>query len=95
MPPVFRRTKLGLMAFSPQDGGHLATDRKIPKDLQPLVNAIDEVSHELNATRPQVTIAWSLSHSEVTTCLGGAETPAHVEENFDGTTLELPDELLA
>jgi aryl-alcohol dehydrogenase-like predicted oxidoreductase len=95
MTSVLRRIKLGLMAFSPQDTGNLAPGREIPPPLQPLVDTLDEVAHELGATRPQVTIAWSLSHSEVTTVLGGAERPEHVEENFGGTTLKLPDELLA
>jgi aryl-alcohol dehydrogenase-like predicted oxidoreductase len=95
MPPVFQRTKLGLLAFSPQDTGLLAPGREIPADLQPLVNTLDRVAKELSATRPQVTIAWSLSHPEVTTSLGGAEKPAQIDENFGGTKLELPDGLLA
>ena len=96
MPPLFRRTGLGLMAFSPQDTGRLAPGRSVKsKALIPLIEALDAVARELDASRPQVCIAWTLSHPEVTTVLGGAESPAHVEENIEGATLLLPPEALA
>jgi aryl-alcohol dehydrogenase-like predicted oxidoreductase len=96
MPPVFRRTGLGLMAFSPQDTGKLAPGRPVKsKALVPLIDALDEVARELDAGRPQVCIAWTLAHAEVTTVLGGAESPEHVEENIGGTTLTLSAEALA
>ena len=93
MPPVLRRTRTGLLAFGPQDTGRLAPGRAIDKLEQPLVGALDDVARELGATRPQVTIAWVLAHPEVTTVLGGAETPEQAAENFAGTRLQLPDEL--
>ena len=49
---------------------------------------------ELGATRPQVCIAWALSHPEVTTVIGGAERPEHVDDNFQGTRFKLPPEAL-
>jgi len=95
MPPVFRRTGLGLMAFSPQDTGRLAPGRPVKsKAMVPLIDALDEVALELDATRPQVCIAWTLAHPEVTTVLGGAESPEHVEDNIGGTTLDLPADVL-
>ena len=93
MPPVMRRTKLGLLAFSPQDMGRLAPERTIDAIEQPLVRVLDEVARELGATRPQVTIAWVLSRSEVTSALGGAETPEQAAENFAGSRLQLPADL--
>ena len=93
MPPVMRRTKLGLLAFSPQDMGRLAPERTIDPIEQPLVRVLDEVARELGATRPQITIAWVLSHSEVTSALGGAETPEQAAENFAGSRLQLPSDL--
>ncbi len=92
---MLRQTQLGLMAFSPQDTGRLAPGRKISKAMMPVVRVLEEVARDLNATRPQVTIAWVLSHPVVTSCLGGAESPAHVKENFSGTHLVLPVDAVA
>ena len=55
------------------------------KTLIPLIDALDEVVRELDAGRPQVCIAWTLVHPEVTTVLGGGESPAHVEENHNNS----------
>ena len=93
MPPVMRRTKLGLLAFSPQDMGRLAPERTIDPIERPLVRVLDQVARELGATRPQITIAWVLSRSEVTSALGGAETPEQAAENFAGSRLRLPGDL--
>lgn len=91
---VIGELRLGLMAFSPQDAGRLAPGRKIPPALKQLVNALDEVSQNMGATRPQVTIAWVLSHPQVTCALGGAETPDQVRENVKGVPLTLNSELI-
>ena len=94
---VIRRNNLGMLAFSPQNEGQLSPGRedKLGKAKTPVVRALDKVARELGATRPQVCIAWVLAHPEVTSVLGGAESPEHVEENFGGTQLELPPEALA
>ena len=59
-----------------------------------LVNVLDEVAGQLNATRPQVCIAWVLSHPAVTCCLAGAESPDHITDNVPGTRLILPADAL-
>ena len=94
---VIRNNHLGMLAFSPQNEGQLSPGRedKLGKAKTPIVRALDKVARELGATRPQVCIAWVLSHPEVTSVLGGAESPEHVEENFGGTQLELPPDALA
>ena len=46
----------------------------------------------LGVTRPQVCVAWVLSHPEVTSVLAGAEKPEHVSDNFKGTQIKLPEE---
>ena len=92
---VFRRIDFGWMAFSPQDAGHLAPGRPVRKGQELVVAALDRVAADLGATRPQVCIAWGLSHPEVTSVLGGAESPEQVTENFQGTRLKLPPESLA
>jgi aryl-alcohol dehydrogenase-like predicted oxidoreductase len=92
--PVLGKAGLGLLAFSPLDTGRLAPDRPIVpgSSLAKLVAVLDQVARQLNATRPQVCIAWVLSHAEVTSCLAGAEKPEHVSDNYPGTRLVLPAE---
>lgn len=94
---VIRENGLGLLAFSPQNEGQLSPGREesVGKAKIQVVRALDKVARDLGVTRPQVCIAWVLAHPEVTTTLGGAESPEHVEENFAGTRLELPAESLA
>ena len=89
--------RLGLLAFSPQNEGQLSPGResKLGKAKMQVVRALDKVARDVDATRPQVCIAWVLSHPEVTSALGGAESPAHVEENFGGARLNLPPDALA
>ena len=89
------RTGMGLLAFSPQHEGQLSPGRDENRKFGPIVAALDEVARELDATRPQVCIAWVLSHPQVTSVLGGAESPEHVEDNFPGTRLVLPPEALS
>ena len=92
MLPVIGKAGLGLLAFSPLDTGRLAPDFSLRPD-DPLVRVtteLDRVARQLDATRPQVCIAWVLSKSEVTCSLAGAEKPEHVKENVPGTRLQLP-----
>ena len=94
--PLIRQGKLGLLAFSPLGEGRLAPGREIPEGspLQGPVEALDSVAGELGVTRPQVCVAWVLSHPEVTSVLAGAEKPEHVSDNFKGTQITLPDEAI-
>jgi len=91
---VIGHTGMGLLAFSPQDTGRLSPGRQENKSFSPVIAALDAVARELGATRPQVCIAWVLSHPQVTCVLGGAENPAHIDDNFPGTELKLPREAL-
>ena len=94
--PVIRKGNLGLMAFSPLGEGRLVPGRKVEEG-SPLVSVIqelDRVAEELGVSRPQVSVAWVASHPEVTSVLAGGEKPEHVEENFKGTSLTLPEEAL-
>ncbi len=94
--PLIRQGNLGLLAFSPLGEGRLAPGREIPEGspLQGPVEALDAVANELGVTRPQVCVAWVLSHPEVTSVLAGAEKPEHVSDNFAGTRITLPEEAL-
>ena len=94
--PLIRQGNLGLLAFSPLGEGRLAPGREIPEGspLKGPVEALDAVANELGATRPQVCVAWVLSHPEVTSVLAGAEKPEHVSDNFKGTQTSLPDEAI-
>ena len=94
--PLIRQGNLGLLTFSPLGEGRLAPGREIP-DKSPLkgpIEALDAVADELGVTRPQVCVAWALSHPEVTSVLAGAEKPEHVSDNFAGTRITLPEEAL-
>ena len=96
MFPVLRESGLGLLAFSPLDTGHLVPGRNIDPDspLAPLINVLDKVAQDLRVSRGTVCVAWVLTHPEVTSVLAGAERPEHVEDNFAGTQIVLPDEAL-
>ena len=94
MFPVLRKSGLGLLAFSPLDTGHLAPGRDIDLNtpLVRLIDVLDEVAQDLRVSRGTVCVAWVLTHPEVTSVLAGAESPEHVEDNFAGTAIVLPDE---
>lgn len=96
MFPVLRKSGLGLLAFSPLDTGHLVPGRNIDPGtpLAPLIDALDRVAQDLRVSRGTVCVAWVLTHPEVTSVLAGAETPEHVEDNFAGTQIVLPNEAL-
>ena len=96
MFPLLRQENLGLLAFSPMDGGALAPGQQVPTDscLIPLLNGLDGVAAELSVSRAAVCVAWMLHQEAVTSVLAGAESPEHVDEMIEGTTLELPADLL-
>ena len=93
MFPVLRKSGLGLLAFSPLDTGHLVPGRNIDPDapLATLIGVLDEVAQDLRVSRGTVCVAWVLTHPEVTSVLAGAERLEHVEDNFAGTEIVLPD----
>ena len=97
MFPIIRRANLALMAFSPLGGGVLAPGRTVEKGspLEKLIRKLDRVARQLGATRPQVCVAWVLTHPEVTSVIAGAEKPEHVDDNFQGTKLVLPSDAVA
>ena len=96
MFPVLRKSGLGLLAFSPLDTGHLVPGRSVDPDtpLAKLIDVLDEVAQDLRVSRGTVCVAWVLTHPEVTSVLAGTERPEHVEENFAGTQIVLPDEAI-
>ena len=96
MFPVLRESGLGLLAFSPLDTGHLVPGRNIDPDtpLARLIDVLDEAAQDLRVSRGTVCVAWVLTHPEVTSVLAGAERPEHVEDNFAGTEIVLPDEAI-
>ena len=96
MFPVLRKSGLGLLAFSPLDTGHLVPGRSVDPDtpLAKLIDVLDEVAQDLRVSRGTVCVAWVLTHPEVTSVLAGTEHPEHVEENFAGTQIVLPDEAI-
>lgn len=95
--PVVRSAGLGLLAYSPLDAGHLAPGHPIEPSspLARLVQVLDEVASGLRVSRAAVCVAWVLTHPAVTSVLGGAESPAHVDEHLAGTRLALPADALA
>ena len=97
MFPVVRSAGLGLLAYSPLDAGDLAPGRTVEpgSPLARLVQVLDEVASGLRVSRAAVCVAWVLTHPEVTSVLGGAESPAHVDEHLAGTRLALPADALA
>ena len=97
MFPVVRAAGLGLLTYSPLDAGHLSPARPVEpgSPLARLVQALDEVASGLRVSRAAVCVAWVLTHPEVTSVLGGAESPAHVDEHLAGTRLALPTDALA
>ena len=96
MFPVLRESGLGLLAFSPLDTGYLVPGRNIDPDspLGALIGVLDRVAQDLRVNRATICVAWVLNHPEVTSVLAGAERPEHVEDNFAGTEMVLPDEAI-
>ena len=94
--PLIRKGNLGLMGFSPLGEGRLVPGRKVEDEsaLMDVVTVLDEVAYELGVTRPQVCVGWVAAHPEVTTVLAGAEKPEHVEENFKGTEVAMPGDVM-
>ena len=96
MFPVLRESGLGLLAFSPLDTGHLVPGRNVDPDtpLGTLIGVLDQVAHNLGVSRATVCVAWVLTHPEVTSVLAGTERLEHVEDNFAGTEMILPNKAI-
>ncbi len=94
--PLIQKGNLGLMAFSPLGEGRLVPGRKVEEGpaLVDLIKELDFVANELGVSRPQVCVAWSSNHPEVTSVLAGGEKPEHVADNFKGAELVLPKEAM-
>lgn len=94
--PLIIKTGIGMLAFSPHDMGNLIPGKTAEEGtpLAMLLRSLDKAAHELRVPRSQVCVAWALSHPEVTCTLGAAESPEHVEDNIQGSCLNIPQNLL-
>lgn len=94
--PVIRQAGLGVQTIGPQAAGLLAPGyvAEAGSAHAGLLDVLDRVAADLGVPRSQVSVAWVLSHPELTTALAGAESPEHVEDNLAGAALELPAEAL-
>ena len=93
---LIRRTGVGVQIFSPLAKGQLVPGRVAEHGsaLADLLDVLDGVAGDLGVPRSQVCIAWVLSHPELTTALGGAESPEHVDDNMAASMLRLPVEAI-
>jgi aryl-alcohol dehydrogenase-like predicted oxidoreductase len=83
MFPVLRRSGLALVPYSPMDEGRLVrANAEQDAATTALIAEVDRVGREFGATRPQVLLAWVLSHPEATCVLAGAERAEQVDENY-------------
>jgi len=57
-----------------------------------VVETLDRIGNERGKTIAQVTLAWVLSHPEVSTAIIGPDRPEHVEENIGGADWILSSE---
>jgi aryl-alcohol dehydrogenase-like predicted oxidoreductase len=95
--PTVRRTGIGMMAYSPLAGGELVPGRTADPEMPiaGVLAALDNVAKEFSVSRSQVATAWVLSNPAVTCVVSGAGRPEHVDDNFEGTRLVLPEEAIA
>jgi aryl-alcohol dehydrogenase-like predicted oxidoreductase len=96
MFPLLRCSGLALLPYSPMDEGKLvrANAERDPATAE-LVREIDRVGVQVGATRPQVLLAWVLSHLEATCVVTGAESPEQVDENCGALGIVLPGEAIS
>ena len=94
--PLLREARLGLVSFSPHDMGYLVPGKAAEPGtpLEALLRVIDLVAGEFGVPRSRVCVAWVLAHPEITSALGAAESPEHVDDNVAGGQLELPSEVM-
>src|SRR3569623_1542274 len=58
-------------------------------------DSLSDVARRLDATPMQVALAWLLRRSPNILLIPGTSSLAHLRENLDAATLELPDEAMA
>lgn len=96
MFPLLKKHSIGMLGFSPHDMGHLIPGKQAEPGtaLESLLLVLDSVSDRLGVPRSQVCIAWVLAHPEVTSALGAAESPTHVDDNLAGAKLQLSQDVM-
>ena len=94
--PVINSRNIGLLAYSPMDQGYLSPDKEPDPNspLRVLVNTIDSIANSIGTSRAQLCYAWVSSRPEVTSVLGGPETPLQIDEAISGSNTILPAEIL-
>lgn len=94
--PVINSRNIGLLAYSPMDQGYLSPGKETDPDspLHLLINTIDGIAARIDVTRAQLCYAWVSARPEVTSVLGGPETPLQIDEAISGSNMILPIEIL-
>ena len=59
----------------------------------PLDPAVIELAGELGKTPAQLSIAWVLSHPEITLAITGSDTVEHLDDNLGGVGWTLDEEV--
>ena len=96
MFPLLRQSGLALLPYSPMDEGRLVRPSvEQNAATTALLAEVDRLGRTLGATRPQVLLAWVLSHPEATCVLAGAERPEQVDENYHALDIELTSEVIS
>ncbi len=60
-----------------------------------VIAEVDTVAKEIDATMPQVAMAWVMSHPEITVAISGADTVEQIADVSGALELTLPDEAIA
>ena len=68
--------------------------RRLSDNLIDKVRKLKAIADDLGLTRGQLAVAWALRHPEVSTVIGGATKPEHIEDNVKAAEAELDDETL-
>jgi len=106
---VFSPLKQGLLTGKYKPGQPLPSDSRASderqnewiKDLvadQNVLECVDQlngVAEELACTLGQLSLAWILHKSGITSCITGATRPAHIEENCKASGIEISEDQLA
>jgi len=93
--PLLVEHRIGCMAFSPMDTGHLAPGRATDPSLRALVKEIDDVAAQLGVGRASICVAWLARQPGISSVLCGAESSEQIDANWRGIELEMPAEALA
>ena len=108
--PVLRSRGIGMLAYSPMDQGYLSLTPPsdfAAKDVSPhaeggsetplkkLIHTIDSVSKDLGVSRAELCYGWVIAHPEVTSVLGGPETPVEIDQAVSGANMDLSSDVMA